>query len=59
MILSNQQATLLVFILRETLSTANLGGYDNETRRELLNEIINQQSTTIIDLEEKEGKDNK
>ena len=48
---------MLLFILRETLSIANLGGYSTETRKALFNEIVNQQSGTIIELDEKKEDD--
>lgn len=61
MILTEKQAQFLVHLLQDTL-TKNVIGYlstTSEFRSQLLNEILNQQTTIPIQLDKKiEGKEN-
>lgn len=49
--LSNKQAFILVEILRATIKISNLSGYDSKTRLGLYNDIMNQQSSKLVDLD--------
>lgn len=54
--LSAHQAHILVTLLKDSLSKdiAGVWSLDNETRRQLFNEIVNQQSRELVDLDKAE-----
>jgi len=49
---SEKQLMMLLDVLKDTLKISNtLGGYDLQTRLQLTNDLINQQSNDLKDLE--------
>ena len=54
MILSEKQAQMLVFLLQSSLSKNVVGYlcYDIKQRTKLMNDIVNQQNETLLDLEQ-------
>jgi len=52
---SEKQLIMLMDILKDTLKISNvLGGYDLQTRLQLTNDLINQQSNDLKEVEPKE-----
>ena len=52
---SEKQLLMLMDILKDTLHISNvLGGYDLQTRLQLTNDLINQQSNDLREVEPKE-----
>ncbi len=51
--LSSRQACYLMAVLKDSLCIAGmpLGGYNSEQRLALYNEILNQQSGAVVDLD--------
>ena len=51
---SEKQLLMLMDIAKDTLKISNvLGGYDPQTRLQLVNDLINQQSNELKEIDEK------
>jgi hypothetical protein len=52
--ISEKQLLMLMDIAKDTIKIANvLGGYDLQTRLQLVNDLINQQSNDLKEIDEK------